>query len=87
MHTGIDVTANRLFGPQPHASTYVCIWEVHLGDVKACLSAYEGRLLYAAGTSFGLNFSDSLNAPANEYALPPDPDGQRMSSSVYHLVD
>ncbi|KAI0958666.1 hypothetical protein AcV7_004416 [Taiwanofungus camphoratus] len=71
---GIDVTANRLFGPQPHASTYVCIWEVHLGDVKACLSAYEGRLLYAAGTSFGLNFSDSLNAPANEYALPPDPD-------------
>ncbi|RPD53525.1 hypothetical protein L227DRAFT_535889, partial [Lentinus tigrinus ALCF2SS1-6] len=71
---GLDVTANRLFGHRPATSTYVCIWEIHAGDVKAVLNAYEGRLLSAAFSSFGLNFSDPLNAPAKEYAIPSDPD-------------
>ncbi|KAI0358672.1 hypothetical protein OH77DRAFT_1587674 [Trametes cingulata] len=71
---GFDVVANRLFGPRPATSTYVCIWEIHLGDVKAAVNASEARILSCVGSSFGLNFSDPLNAPAKEYAIPPDPD-------------
>jgi hypothetical protein len=65
--SGIDVTANRLFGPQPRTATYVCIWEVHLGHVKAIISASDGRILAAAGQAFRLNFADLPNAPAVEY--------------------
>ncbi|KAI1795480.1 hypothetical protein LXA43DRAFT_1178514 [Ganoderma leucocontextum] len=71
---GLDVTANRLFGHRPATSTYVCIWEIHVGDVKAALNAYEARVLSAVGSSFGLNFSDPVNSPAKEYAIPVDPD-------------
>ncbi|KAI0743929.1 hypothetical protein C8Q80DRAFT_1355680 [Daedaleopsis nitida] len=71
---GINITANRLFGHRPATATYVCIWEIHLGDIKAAINAYDARLLSAVGSSFALNFSDPLNAPAKEYAIPSDPD-------------
>ncbi|KAH9839543.1 uncharacterized protein C8Q71DRAFT_517238 [Rhodofomes roseus] len=70
----LDITANRLFGLQPKTATYVCIWEIHAGSLKASLSAYQARLLSAVGSSFGLNFSDPFNAPAKDFALPVDPD-------------
>ncbi|KAG6841879.1 hypothetical protein C0991_005609 [Blastosporella zonata] len=71
---GLDMTANRLFGPQPRTATYVCIWEITLGATKVLLSASEGRLLAAAGDAFRLNFADALNAPAAEFLPPLDPD-------------
>ncbi|KAI0829807.1 hypothetical protein BC628DRAFT_1477689 [Trametes gibbosa] len=71
---GLDIVANRLFGPRPATSTYVCIWEIRVGDVKASLSPYEIAVLSSVGSAFGLNFSDPLNAPAKEYAIPSDPD-------------
>lgn len=77
--TGLDIVANRLFGPRPAAATYVCIWEIHVGDVKASVNAHEARLLSSIGSAFGLNFSDPLNAPAKEYAIPADPDGSYPS--------
>ncbi|PPQ67263.1 hypothetical protein CVT25_005847 [Psilocybe cyanescens] len=64
---GIDVTANRLFGPQPRTATYVCIWEIAIGKVKASLTPYDAKLLAAAANSFRLNFVDLVNAPANEF--------------------
>ena len=73
---GVDITANRLFGPQPRTSTYICIWEICLGHVKAILSASEGRILAAAGNAFRINFADMANAPASQFALPVDPDGE-----------
>lgn len=73
---GIDITANRLFGPQPRTATYICIWEINLGRVKALLSASDGRLLAAAGSAFRLNYADLVNAPANEYLPAVEPDGQ-----------
>lgn len=76
---GIDITANRLFGPQPRTSTYICIWEISLGHVKAILSAAESRILAAAGNTFRLNFMDMANSPASEFALPVDPDGKYPS--------
>ena len=72
---GLDITANRLFGHKPATATYVCIWEIHLGDIKVAINAYEARLLSAVGSSFGLNFSDPLNTPAEEYAITSNPDG------------
>ncbi|THH20420.1 hypothetical protein EW146_g951 [Bondarzewia mesenterica] len=71
---GLDIIANRLFGPQPRTSTYVCIWEISIGDIKGMLSVFEARVLQAAMDAFSLNFSDVLNAPAAEYAIPLDPD-------------
>ncbi|KAF8973209.1 hypothetical protein BDZ97DRAFT_665381 [Flammula alnicola] len=64
---GIDITANRLFGPQPRTATYVCIWEIAVGHVKASMSANEAKLLAAAGNFFRLNFVDLVNAPAEEF--------------------
>ncbi|KAI0762082.1 hypothetical protein BD413DRAFT_680921 [Trametes elegans] len=71
---GLDVIAHRLFGPRPATATYVCIWEIRVGDVKATLNAHEAQLLSSVSSSFGLNFGDPLNAPAKEYAIPSDPD-------------
>ncbi|KAK1218471.1 Macrophage colony-stimulating factor 1 receptor [Marasmius sp. AFHP31] len=71
---GIDITANRLFGPPPSNLTYVCIWEIDVGHTKACFSASEGSILAAAGKAFRINFSDLLNSPASDYMPPTFPD-------------
>ena len=42
------------------------------------LSAADARILAAAGGAFGLNFSDPLNAPAAEFAVPVDPDSKSL---------
>ena len=74
-YSGLHITANRLFGPQPHTSTYVCIWEIQISSVKAILSSLKARILGAAGSAFGYGFADPLNAPASDFAIPADPDG------------
>jgi hypothetical protein len=71
---GIDITANRLFGPQPRTSTYLCIWEICLGHFKAILSPSEARILGAVGTAFKFNFVDAANIPAAQFLAPDDPD-------------
>lgn len=65
-----------MFGPQPHGTTYVCIWELSLDALKASLSATEANVLLAAVNAFQMNFADLLNAPATEHALSVDPDGK-----------
>lgn len=77
---GLHITANRLFGPQPHTTTYVCIWEIQISSVKAILSSLKARILAAVGSSFGHGFIDPLNAPASEFAIPTDPDGKLCPS-------
>ncbi|KAF9529375.1 hypothetical protein CPB83DRAFT_789894 [Crepidotus variabilis] len=71
---GLDIVANRLFGSQPRTATYVCIWEIAVGDVKASLSANQAKVLSAAGDSFPLNFVDLANAPAEDFTPLLDPD-------------
>ncbi|THU95661.1 hypothetical protein K435DRAFT_829044 [Dendrothele bispora CBS 962.96] len=70
----LDITANRLFGAPPRTLTYLCIWEIHFGRVKATCSAAEWSALAAAGKGFMFNFDDLLNAPAKDYSLPTLPD-------------
>ncbi|KAL0956539.1 hypothetical protein HGRIS_002680 [Hohenbuehelia grisea] len=71
---GINIVADRLFGPQPRTATYVCIWEVQVGAVKGILSAWDGQILVAALNAFRLNYIDAANAPAAEDLSPADPD-------------
>ncbi|KAJ7647262.1 hypothetical protein FB45DRAFT_987066 [Roridomyces roridus] len=71
---GIDLTANRLFGPPPGTFTYVCIWEIAVGAVRAVLTAKDAAVLSSASNAFWLNYVDLPNAPAAEYMLPVYPD-------------
>ncbi|KAF8633289.1 hypothetical protein AX17_004464 [Amanita inopinata Kibby_2008] len=71
---GIDITAHRLFGPQPRAATYVCIWEIQLGQVRTIISASDARVLVAAGSAFRINFVDMVNAPSSEFLPRVEPD-------------
>ncbi|WWC67272.1 uncharacterized protein I206_101180 [Kwoniella pini CBS 10737] len=71
---GIEVKANRLFGPQPYATTYLCLWEVAIPKVTAFLGPELVSVLQAAGRSVGYTFSDHENSPSEIYVpkTPPD---------------
>ncbi|KAH9985984.1 hypothetical protein BJV74DRAFT_946145 [Russula compacta] len=71
---GVDILADRLFGPQPLAATYVCCWEINFSSVKGIFSASHGRTLQSAFDAFAMNYKDPMNAPAAEFALPLAPD-------------
>ncbi|KAK7692730.1 hypothetical protein QCA50_004363 [Cerrena zonata] len=79
---GLHITANRLFGPQPHTTTYVCIWEIQILSIKAILSSLKARILGAAISALGYSFIDPLNAPASEFVVPVDPDVNFLKVSL-----
>lgn len=72
---GVNILANRLFGPQPLATTYVCLWEIDVGSVKGVFSASHIRTLRSALDALSMNYKDPMNAPAAEFALALAPDG------------
>ena len=73
---GVDILANRLFGPQPSAAAYVCFWEINVSSVKGVFSASHVQKMRSALDAFTINYKDPMNAPAAEFALPVAPDGQ-----------
>ncbi|TDL24302.1 hypothetical protein BD410DRAFT_116796 [Rickenella mellea] len=79
---GVDITANRLFGPQPRTSTYLCMWEIHIGDVRSSVTVHDGRILLQAARSFLLCYNDPFNTPASDYAIVTDPDATFLRVSV-----
>lgn len=76
--SGIDISAYRLFGPQPRTATYVCTWEIQLGQVRTVLSASDARILAAVGNAFRVNFADLFNAPSADFLPRVDPDGMKQ---------
>lgn len=80
---GFDVVANRLSGHHPKTSTYLCIWEIHVGRVKSFLSTAQANVVVAALKAFDSGFEDVLNAPAKEVSLPLDPDGESFVVRIY----
>ncbi|KAG8901896.1 hypothetical protein FRB99_005016 [Tulasnella sp. 403] len=70
----IDIVANRLLGPQPETATYLCIWEIRLGSIRAILLPRLVWSLHAAARAFANNYPDALNAPDSGFELPLDPD-------------
>jgi len=67
--------ANRLFGPQPRTSTYLCLWEFDIGGVVGVLTTSEIQGLVECLTSVRFNYTDAVNAPAAEFTVPSEPDG------------
>lgn len=86
MFVGIDILADRLFGPQPQAAAYVCFWEINLGAVKGVLSASRTRTLQSALDAFIINYKDPFNAPAVEFVLPSDHDGLQYPMFATNVI-
>ncbi|KAG1742840.1 hypothetical protein EDB19DRAFT_1875202 [Suillus lakei] len=82
---GLNITANRLFGPQPRTRTYVCVWEIGVGPVKALLTSHDGRILLASLNAVRLNYTDLANAPAVEFGVLVDPDVTFIRLSISHV--
>ncbi|CAE6514246.1 unnamed protein product [Rhizoctonia solani] len=74
MIEGIDIIANRLFGPQPEVATYLCIWEILLGEISGQLSIASVVGIMAAIRAFRINFADDFNSPSADFTPPPMPD-------------
>ena len=73
--TGIQLKANRLFGPQPYATTYLCLWECVIPRVTAFLSPQLASSLKASVAAVLYNFDDVDNAPAAIFIPKTPPDG------------
>ncbi|KAG2364907.1 hypothetical protein BDR07DRAFT_1557955 [Suillus spraguei] len=82
---GLNITANRLFGSQPRTRTYVCVWEITIGPVKALLTSHDARILLASMNAVRLNYTDLANAPATEFGVPVDPDVTFIRFSTNHV--
>ncbi|KAG9008371.1 hypothetical protein FRB90_008947, partial [Tulasnella sp. 427] len=80
--SGLSIAATRLLGPQPVTATYLCIWEIRIGDVKGILSPQLTKALAQAGAAMSLNYTDPLNAPDPEFELPLDPDMTFLKVSI-----
>jgi hypothetical protein len=85
---GIELKANRLFGPQPRAETYLCLWEALIPRLTCFTTPRFTSSLQAVIAAVGYNFSDVDNAPAGLYHVPGLPDGEYQHSTIvaYHLV-
>ncbi|ORY27357.1 hypothetical protein BCR39DRAFT_589249 [Naematelia encephala] len=71
---GIELKANRLFGPQPRATTYLCLWECVLPRISAFLTPSFASTLQASIKALMYNFEDDDNAPASIYTQKSPPD-------------
>ncbi|GAA5979280.1 hypothetical protein JCM10908_002865 [Rhodotorula pacifica] len=71
---GLEIAANRLFGPQPRTATYMCIWSFTLGQIVGNITPDYLQALARAGASLGTNFSDADNALPADFAVKADPD-------------
>jgi hypothetical protein len=83
---GIFIKANRLFGPQPRATTYFCLWELSFMRISAFLSPEFKTTLAAVGAAVGYNYSDYDNAPASIYIAKTPPDATFVKLSVDHVT-
>ncbi len=72
---GVSLKANRLFGPQPRATTYLCLWECLVPRISAFLSPSLNATLKASIAAVLYNFDDFDNAPASIYVPKEPPDG------------
>jgi hypothetical protein len=73
---GIELKANRLFGPQPRAETYLCLWEAVVPRITCSLSIPFVATLQAVVESVKYNFADLDNAPHSSYQPAALPDGK-----------
>ncbi|KAL1409648.1 Macrophage colony-stimulating factor 1 receptor [Vanrija albida] len=80
---GIAIKANRLFGPPPKGTTYVCMWDLAFDRVAAFLSPEFKETLAAVGSSVGYNFTDHDNAPTSIYLSTTPPDAIELPEGLF----
>lgn len=73
---GIELKANRLFGPQPLAETYLCLWEAVVPRISGFLTVPFVFKLQSVLTAVAYGFADVENAPAFGYEVEALPDGE-----------
>ncbi|GAA6038491.1 hypothetical protein JCM8097_004593 [Rhodosporidiobolus ruineniae] len=84
---GLDITANRLFGPQarrPRTATYMCIWSFYLGSLVGSVPPSFLQALARAGSAVGVSFSDVDNMI--DFTVPLDPDATVLTVDI-HSID
>ena len=59
------------------------MWNISIGEIQGKLSTGEAELLSAVGTAFSQGYTDALNAPAHEFAVAIERDGEQ-SFSITH---
>lgn len=84
--TGLEITANRLFGPQPRTATYICIWSIYLGRVVGSVPPSLLQAFARAGNGIGYNFVDNDNSLPPDFSVVLDPDAAFLSVDL-HSVD
>lgn len=83
---GIELRANRLFGPQPRATTYLCLWEFVSPRITAFLSPQLLSTIKAAVSAVAYNFTDVENAPADFYMPKTPPDVTFFKLGIDHVA-
>lgn len=83
---GLDIKANRLFGPQPKGTTYVCLWELSIGHISAFLTPEFKDTLAAVGSAIGYNYTDRDNAPSDVYIAKTPPDATFVKLSIQRIT-
>ncbi|KAG9119662.1 hypothetical protein FRC07_005207, partial [Ceratobasidium sp. 392] len=71
---GLDIVVNRLFGPEPEVTTYLCLWEILPAEISGALSVASVVGLQAAIRAFNINFADDFNAPSADFTPSANPD-------------
>ncbi|SCV73833.1 BQ2448_6263 [Microbotryum intermedium] len=71
---GLEIIADRLFGPQPRTATYICIWSINIGAVYGSIPPSLLQALSRAATTVAINFVDNDNALPPDLAIAADPD-------------
>jgi hypothetical protein len=83
---GITLKAYRLFGPQPRATTYLCLWEAIIPNMAAFVSPAFASTLQSSVQAILYNFEDPDNAPASIYVPKTPPDGELSLPNTLTLV-
>ncbi|WVQ94212.1 hypothetical protein IAU59_001290 [Kwoniella sp. CBS 9459] len=83
---GIELKANRLFGPAPHATTYLCLWEATIPKVSAFLSPDLISTLQAVVGAVAYTFQDPDNGPADIYVPKVSPDVTFFKLSLDEII-
>ncbi|KZT51915.1 hypothetical protein CALCODRAFT_521058 [Calocera cornea HHB12733] len=60
---GLNIACNRLFGPQPRTSTYLCLWEMSIGALRGCVPLSFASCMMASMQAISYTFSDVANSP------------------------
>lgn len=82
---GLEVKANRLFGPQPRAETYLCLWEIVAPRMTAFLTPTFLQTIQSSVAAVVFNYQDIDNAPASIYEPKALPDVTCFKLGIDHI--